>query len=133
MPVLAVFAVSAGDFTISRRPNVPVPRFLRFARLARFRPFLAGLAVFAVSAGDFNVSRRPNVPVPSFLRFPRLARFRPFCPFWPFFLFRLVISPYPGDRTCPFHVFSVFPDYVFARLGCSAFFAVSAGDFTVSR
>ena len=84
LPVLAVFAVSAGDFTISRRPNVPVPRFIRFARLTRFRPFLAVLAVFAVSAGDFSVSRRPNVPVPRFLRFPRLARFRPS---WLFCLF----------------------------------------------
>ena len=79
-----------------------------FARFVRFRRF-------AVPAGDFTVSRRPNVPAPRFLRFPRVTRFRPF---WPFLLFRLVISPYPGDRTCPFHVFSVFPDlHVFARFG----------------
>ena len=109
-PVLAVFAVPAGHFTISRRPNVPVPRFSLFSPTCTFSPVLA---VFAVSAGDFSVSRRPNVPVPRFLR---LARFRPFCPFWPFLLFRLVISAYPGDRTCPFHVFSVFPDlHVFDR------------------
>ena len=113
LPVLAVFAVPAGDFTVSRRPNVPVPRFLCFPPTFTFSVVLA---VFAVSAGDFSVSRRPNVPVPRFLRFPRLARFRPSWPFWPFLLFRLVISTYPGDRTCPFQVFSVFPDlHVFAR------------------
>ena len=71
-PVLAVFAVPAGDFTISRRPNVPVPRFSLFSPTCTFSPVLA---VFAVSAGDFTISRRPNVPVPRFLRSPRLARF----------------------------------------------------------
>ena len=103
MAVLAVFPVSAGDFTISRRLNVLVPRFLRFPRLTRFRPFLL---FFAVTAGDFTVSRRPNVHVPRFLRFPRLTRFRPFSPvlavfavpaadFTRFGWSALVISPYP--------------------------------------
>ena len=124
------FAVPAGDFTVSRRPNAPAPRFLRFPRVTRFlrfsptytfSPVLAVLPVFAVLAGDFTVSRQPNVPVRRFLRFPRLTRIRPFClfsPFWPFLLFRLVISPYPGDRTFPFHIFSVSLDlHVFGRLG----------------
>ena len=108
------FSLFRGDFTISRRPNVPVPRFLRFPRLAPFRPFCPS-AVFAVPSGDFTVSKRPNVPVPRFLRFLPTYTFSPVLAL-PFSLFRMVISPYPGDRTCPFHVFSVFPDlYVFAR------------------
>ena len=114
-PVLAVFAVSAGHFTISRRPNVPVPRFSLFSPTCTFSPVLP---VFAVSDGAFTISSRPNVPVPRFLRFPRHARFRPFWSFSPFLLFRLVIAPYRSDRTCPLHVFSVFPElHVFARFG----------------
>ena len=110
------------------------------------------------------------MPVPRFLRFPRLIRFRPFCPFWPISLFRMVISPYPSDRMCPFHVFARFlrfprlarfrPFWSFllfrmvispypaterARSTFSPFsstytfspvlpvFAVSDGDFTISR
>ena len=82
LPVLAVFAVSSGDFTVSNRQNVTVPRFLRFLRFPptyTFSPVLAVLTIFAVPDGDFTIS---------------------------------------SDRTCPFHVFSVFPDlHVFARFG----------------
>ena len=39
LPVLAVFAVPAGDFTISRRPNVPVPRFSLISPTCTFCPF----------------------------------------------------------------------------------------------
>ena len=89
--------------------------FSPFSPTCTFSPVLP---VFAVSDGDFTISRRPNVPVPRFLRFPRHARFRPFWSFSPFLLFRLVISPYRSDRTCPLHVFSVFPElHVFARFG----------------
>ena len=65
------------------------------------------------------------MPVPRFLRFTRLARFRPSWPFCRFLLFRLVISPYQGDGTCPFHVFPGL--HVLAVM---AVFAVPAGDFT---
>jgi len=121
--------VRAGVFTISTRPNVPVARFLRFRPTCTFPPVLAILPGFAVPTGDFTVSRRPNVHVPRILRFPRfprLTRFRPFRLFCQFMLFRLVISQYPGDRTCTFHVFSVFPDlHVFARFGYFAIFSCS--------
>jgi hypothetical protein len=130
LPVLAFFAVPTGHFTVSNRPNVFVTRYLRSPCVTCFRPYWPFslfrlvislypsdrvLPVLAVTTGRFTVCKRPNVKVTRFLRFGRsgrVTRFRPFS------LLRLVISPYPSDRTCTFHVFSVFYVlHVFARFG----------------
>jgi hypothetical protein len=52
-PFWPFWLVRAGDFTVAKRPNVPVPRFLRFPQLARFRPFWL---ISLVRAGDFTVT-----------------------------------------------------------------------------
>ena len=110
---------------------MPVPRFLRFPPLIRFRPFCP-FSLFRMVISPYPSDRMcPFHVFARFLRFPRHTRFRPFCPFWPFLLFRLVISPYPATERAR-STFSPFsPTYTFSPV--LPVFAVSDGDFTVSR
>jgi hypothetical protein len=79
--------------------------FARFGRFSGFHCISMGISLHIHGTG-------PNVSVPRFLRFPRT------CTFSPVLAVLVDFTAYPWgfhfistgpDRTCPFHVFSVFP------------------------
>ena len=95
-------------------PGNSDPRWTPALQLVKEGYTVVGAAKTSIFLPRQNFSSR--VPLfPGFASFPLCA---------------LVFSPYPRDRTCPFHVFSVFPGLdVFARSGRIAVFAVPDGDF----